>query len=208
MLSTPMSYLAHRGVSPDAMIRFDLGYDSDARALTIPAVRSGIQVGTLYHYLAPADGCWYRWKPGSLPWLFNGDAITHPSTGIAVITKGVMDALTVWDCLGRVGEPKSVLVSQAEACGLPGAWGWQSDYASLFAGKRVVVLVADDFAGRAMLANVSKDLEGFSSAIMPGGMDVNDFARARGRLNLRRLIEDLADDCSEPVRIVSPLRAA
>lgn len=208
MLDTPKSYLAHRGISPDAMIRFDLGYDSSARAITIPAIRSGIRVGTLYHYLAPTGGRVHQWKPGSRPWLFNAEAITHPSTKTVVITKGVMDAMTVWDALGRVGEPKSAIHMTTEACGLPGASSWRREYAGLFAGKRVVVLVADDFAGRAMLADVSRDLEGFSSFVMPEGMDVNDFSKARGRLSLRGLIEDLADDCSEPVRIAYPVRAA
>lgn len=201
MTMTPMEYLTHRGISPDAMIRFNLGFDASAQALVIPAISAGVQIGAQYRYLSADAGQRYQWLPGSQPWPFNWDGASHPSSELVIVCEGAMDALAVWDCLGRVGEAhKSPLVLEAEALGLPSANGWRREYAEMLAGKRVVVLADGDAGGLRLLKSIEQDLDGFVSFVHSLSMDSNDYARQHGRAALRFLIEELARQAG-PVRL-------
>lgn len=186
-------YLSSRGIAPDAKYRFDLSYNSIAQAMVIPAYDSmSCLRGEMFRYLSEAASLRYRWVRGK-PYLFNACGVAHDSIDLVIVCEGQLDAMTVWDALGVPGEArKSALVMQAEACGLPGASSWRREYAPLLAGKRVVVLADGDDAGRAMLARIARDLDCFISYVMPEGMDVNDYARAFGRLALRELTHVLA----------------
>lgn len=188
-------YLMSRGIAPDAKYRFDLSYNSIAQAIVIPTYDSSSRLrGEMFRYLSADARPRYRWIRGN-PYLFNADGVTHDSIDLVIVCEGQLDAMTVWDALGRVGEArKSPLLMQTEACGLPGASSWRREYGGLLAGKRVVVLADGDDAGRAMLASIARDLEGFVSYVMPEGLDVNDYAQMYGRLALRSLIHELADN--------------
>ncbi|MER6175496.1 toprim domain-containing protein [Streptosporangium sp. NPDC001681] len=194
-------YLISRGLTPDAVYRFDLSFNPIANALVIPALNSnGGWVGDLFRYMSEDASPRYRWIRGH-PWLFNAQSVSHPLVDLVIVTEGQIDTMTVWDALGRVGERrKSSLAGHTEACGLPGASAWRRDYAALLDGKRVIVLADGDDAGKTMLRSIERDLEGFSSFVMPTGMDVNDYARQRGRLELRRLVESFAR-VARPVRL-------
>lgn len=190
-----VEYLEHRGISPDAMLRFGLDFDSSANALAIPAIKAGRQIGTQYRYLSADSDQRYQWLLGSQPWPFNWDGVSHPSTQIVIVCEGAMDALTAWDALGRVGEArKSALVLEAEAVGLPSANGWRREYAEALAGKRVIVLADGDDGGKRLLKSAEKDLDFLCSYPMPYGLDVNSYARRYGRLTLRNLIQKLVLD--------------
>lgn len=200
-MSVVDDYLESRGISPAAKFRFDLSYNAIADALVIPVRDSDSRLrGEMFRYLSPDAPLRYRWHKGK-PYLFNADGVAHPSIDVVIVCEGQIDAMSCWDALGRVGEPrKSSLVMQAEACGLPGASSWRREYGALLEGKRVIVLADGDDAGKEMLRSVERDLEGFSSFVMASGTDVNDYARDRGRLRLRQLIEDLASS-ARPVRL-------
>lgn len=195
-------FLIDRGIAPEAEIRFGLSYNPIAQAMVIPAYDSSARLkGEMFRYLSGGTSLRYRWIRGK-PYLFNADGVAHDSIDVVILCEGQLDAMSAWDALGRVGETrKSSLVSQAEACGLPGASSWRREYSGLLAGKRVVVLGDGDDAGRRMIASVEKDLDGFAWYVMPDGMDTNDYARRYGRLALRNLIQDLADS-AQPAAVI------
>jgi hypothetical protein len=184
---------AHRGLEPDTIRRYMLGYNPDWRLLP-----EGIRCPPGIHIPCMVDGeLWYvkvrlpkairatlkyEGKPvpkymvmrGSRAALFNGDALA--GARVAVVVEGEFDALL----LGQFLPAGWAAVTMGGAGSLPGP-----EFMYLFAGvERVLLRLDADPAGEAALA-AWRRLLGAAEPLpaLPGGAkDVTDFWRAGGDL--------------------------
>lgn len=89
-------YLLERGLSEETIKHFQLGYDANLGAISIPVFKNGELVNIKYRIINPTENK-YTGERGAEPWLFNeeGIKIAHKK-GFVVVTEGEFDAMSLW----------------------------------------------------------------------------------------------------------------
>lgn len=177
---TTLSYLAARGIGPDAASGYRLGLVSDpdpahyqfAGRLSIPFISP---TGVVYmrfrclgdHNCADLEHGKYLGPQGDDTHLYNVQAL-HDSEDWVVVTEGELDALVSTE-------------AGAPAVGVPGATNWKPFYYRLFDDYERVIVVGDgDKAGREFVATLARNLPNSIRRPMPDGYDVNSFVLEHG----------------------------
>jgi DNA primase len=177
---TTLSYLAARGIGPDAAAGYRLGLVSDPDPaheqfygrLSIPYITPTGVVYMRFRCLEPHD-CGdmghgkYLGVSGDPTHLYNVQALHLATSEIAVI-EGEVDGLVSTEA----GMP---------AVGVPGATNWKPFYYRLFDDfERVIVIGDGDKAGREFVATLARNLGNSIRRPMPEGHDVNSFVLEHG----------------------------
>lgn len=170
-----LPYLATRGISEETADLFGLGYVTEgqnAGRLTIPYITNGGVVQIKYRCLDKrheSDGkhqcsAKYVGEAGCGTHLFNARALIGAG-GIAVLTEGEMDAISVQSATGY------------PSIGYPGVKNWKSFYRLCFEGVHEIVVIADgDDTGRKTAGQIAEKLGMFARVVDLGdGYDSNQF---------------------------------
>lgn len=178
------AYLQSRGLSPEDVAKFGLGYVGEPLpghemyrgSLAIPYMRhspwrgwsvASIRFRCLHDHEHTGHGK-YMTMAGDTPRLYNTVTLTRPAKEVA-ITEGEIDAITAQSC----GIP---------TVGVPGASMWKDYYPELFIGYRKVYVLADgDDAGMKFADAVAKTLPNAKVVTCPPGEDVNSLVVSRGK---------------------------
>jgi 5S rRNA maturation endonuclease (ribonuclease M5) len=85
-----------RGFTEETIAHFQLGYDVEKNAISIPVFKGGELINIKYRYLAP-EKAKYTSERGGETWLFNDDGLEHAKKkdGILVV-EGEFDLMSVW----------------------------------------------------------------------------------------------------------------
>jgi hypothetical protein len=194
-----------RGWTREAILGLGLGYDGE-RVVFPVRDETGLLVGVMRYTPDPAsrNGPKMLAESGSVRELF-------PSP------ESVSGAL-LWLV---EGEPDSVAAASlgVSAVAVPGASGWDSNWAARFAGRDVVLCCDCDPPGRTLARQAARDLAPVArtvrvldlTASREDGFDIGDFVREaaefgpEGRARARRILEATAaaTDPGEPESVVS-----
>lgn len=181
-------YWASRGIGPEVMRRFRLGYapavdSSDAppgferfrNRVAIPNLcASGHPVGVKLRDTTGQAPNKYDAPAGQVARLFNLRALNHAGTTLA-LTEGEIDAIT----LESLGVP---------AVAIPGASAWKPHHWRLLEGiPRLVFFHDPDEAGEKLLGRVMKDLDVIAVTAPDGAKDCNEALVAGLGAELRRI---------------------
>jgi DNA primase len=177
------AYLEGRGITPQAMAYFKLGYVSNPLPehaeyegmLAIPYVTCNGIVTIRFRYIGTSGRSKYmslhgipgKARPFNVRAFQKVDPVIH-------VCEGEIDTITAAQC-------------GLTAVGYPGANAWKSEHWRLFRFRHVVVLADNDDTGAGVgFANaVSGDIRDSKVILMPKGHDVNSFYVAEGRDALR-----------------------
>lgn len=162
------------GWAVDPLAAHGVGWDG--KRVTIPARDHEGRLVAVYRY-APRGrrrtGPKVVALPGSRRALFPSPAALPP--GVIWIAEGQPDAL-------------AALSAGVAAVGIPGVWGWDPGWASLFAGRDVMVCMDADAAGRAAARRIADDVLATAARVRVAdvasnrsdGYDLSDLVRAAG----------------------------
>lgn len=190
--SPAAEFLESRGLPTDSVTGYRFGFVADPVVgheayrgmLAIPYIRVNLKaettVATLrFRCLKP--GCLhkghgkYNTLPGAGSHLYNTVDIGVGPDRIA-IAEGELDAVTA----SLAGIP---------CVALAGANVWKDYYRRIFEGFEAVYVLADgDDAGQKLMTTVCESLPNAVPAMMPPGLDVNDYVRANGPQALKERI--------------------
>lgn len=182
-----VQYLMDRGISPDTVARFRLGYvaselpgfEQYQGMLSIPSLLPTHPVSLRFRALDPEQAPKYKGLSGVTTRLFNLRAVSEAGDIIG-ITEGEIDAIT----LDQAGLP---------AVGVCGADNWKKHHPRIFSGFRKVLIFGDgDDAGRRFANKVYESLTTDTVAVripMPQGDDVNSLFNSKPD-DLATLIEE------------------
>jgi DNA primase len=181
---SPYDYLQDRGINPDTVQKFRLGYVVDPEfgheryrgRLAIPALLgSGQPYGLRFRALTPEDTPKYLGLPGLPTRLFNVRAIEQAESFIC-ITEGELDTIILDQC-------------GLYSVGVCGAENWKRHHPKLFAGfQRVLIFGDGDEAGQRFAEKVNISLTGGARVMMKSNQDVNDVYREGGRDAIMELV--------------------
>jgi DNA primase len=191
--SPAAEYLEDRGLHPDEIGHFHLGYVGEPLRghemyrgmLAIPYLRKldgrnggGLVVSIRFRCLLPHEHQGhgkYNTEPGDKGRLFNTVALTEPVDKIAV-TEGELDTITAELC-------------GIESVGVPGATQWQPHFPEPFLGYETVWVLADgDEAGMRFAHKVAETLPNARIIPMPEGDDVNSLYMREGPQAVRERV--------------------
>ena len=186
-------YLVSRGLDPDLVVRFGLGYVSEPEIghdmfkgrLSIPYTREspsgvrtvrGIKFRLLQDHSGPGKGpAKYLPTPGFKPALFNTRDLVLNEDEIC-ICEGELDAV-------------AASVYGVPAVAAPGATTWQDKWNPIFYGYETVFILADgDKAGLEFAGHVADQLPNAKIVPMHDGEDVNSMIQKYGIDKIREMI--------------------
>lgn len=181
---TPYDYLRDRGISPESIERFRLGYvvkpisghEQYVGCISIPSLGHEGVYGIRFRSLR-GDGPKYLGLSGAQTRIFNVRDI-HAAQDSISITEGELDTVILSQCGLR-------------SVGVTGANNWKRHHPRMFAGfQRVYIWGDGDKAGQEFAKTVSDHLTNGQRIHLPTGSDVNDFYQAHGAQALLELMED------------------
>ncbi|MFD9792317.1 toprim domain-containing protein [Streptomyces sp. NPDC059070] len=179
--SPAAEYLKKRGLSPDSVQSFRLGYVANplsgheryAGLLAIPYINRQGTVAIRYRCISDHDckeinkHSKYTREPGDDAKIYNVLTLTLPVARIAVC-EGEIDTITAW----QAGIP---------AIGVAGAQNWRPIFNRLVRGYSEFVTLADgDEAGLRLGDCIREMNEHATTRQMPTGLDVNQFYNEYG----------------------------
>lgn len=86
-----------RGLTAETVSNFNLGYDLERNAITIPIYKRGELINIRYRHLDENAKAKYTQEKGCEVWLFNEDGITRGQTkGGLLIVEGEFDCMSAW----------------------------------------------------------------------------------------------------------------
>lgn len=100
LLETPsaIDYLKiTRGLNQATIDNFQLGYDKDRDAISIPIFKRGELINIKYRHLNPDSKAKYSQEKGCEVWIYNEDGIAKgQAKGGVLITEGEFDCMSAW----------------------------------------------------------------------------------------------------------------
>lgn len=86
-----------RGLNPETIANFKLGYDKEKDAISIPVYKRGELINLRYRYLNPEAKAKYTQEKGCEVWLYNEDGIAKgQAKGGVLIVEGEIDCMSAW----------------------------------------------------------------------------------------------------------------
>lgn len=86
-----------RGLNPETITNFKLGYDKEKDAISIPVYKRNELVNIRYRYLNPEAKAKYTQEKGCEVWLYNEDGIAKgQAKGGVLIVEGEIDCMSAW----------------------------------------------------------------------------------------------------------------
>jgi 5S rRNA maturation endonuclease (ribonuclease M5) len=175
-----LSYLADRGLGPDAVHGFRLGlvvdpdplHEEYRGRLSIPYITPTGVVSMRFRCLEDHNcrdvGCpKYIQSKGEPTHIYNVQAL-HDADTIVGVCEGEIDAQTA-------------TLAGLPSVGIPGAENWKPFWYRLFQDfERVIVLGDGDKAGRGFASKLSHSIPGGEAKVLPEGMDVNSYVVSKG----------------------------
>ena len=187
-----LSYLAGRGLTPEVVTRFGLGFVETAMSgheylqgrLVIPYVGPhnnvyNLRFRCLDHADCKAEGCnsKYMSLPGYPSRVFNVRSLVEAEDSIHV-TEGELDAVTLEAC-------------GLYAVGIPGVDNMPTHFSRMLAGFSSITLWADsDKAGRALTNRFTKAVPSARTVLLPDAQDVNSIFATLGKEGLLSFLEE------------------
>jgi DNA primase len=178
-------YLLGRGISPESIKGFRLGYVDDPISgheqyrgcLVIPSLGPLGDVRSIRFRNLTGDGPKYMGLPGVPTALFNTRAITDAYDTIC-ITEGELDSVILTQC-------------DLYSSGVCGADSWKKHHPRMFAGFSQVFLFGDgDPAGQKFAKSITDTLTTSRRISLPTGLDVNDLFLREGRDGILALMNE------------------
>lgn len=156
-------YLRARGIPIELADRMGIGWDEHRNALVIPYFDG---VGNLVAT---------RWR------MVNGDHrgryLSPPGGGVHLYNIAATEHSPVWIAEGEI-DCLSLLAMGLDACAVPGATAWRTEWRWLFVESDVRIVFDADEAGLRGARRVAQDLRHVASEVtiveLPDGTDVND----------------------------------
>lgn len=186
-MNSAKAYLDSRGINPESIEKFQLGFDTGSRRLTIPYLTPAGPFAVKERCIADhnckdTNHPKYLYEQGTVPHLFNAPALLQAD--LAVVVEGELDAISV-DQLGLT------------AVAYPGTSTWKSNpcWRWCFDSLTEVVVVADgDDQGRQSAARVADSLRAAVSADvrvvnLPDGEDSNSYINRFGEAEYLEKVE-------------------
>jgi 5S rRNA maturation endonuclease (ribonuclease M5) len=92
-----LEYLkAERGFTEETIEHFNLGYDKDKHAISIPIYKEGELINIKYRFIEP-DDLRYTSERNAETWLFNDDGLNEAKNlGGVLVVEGEIDAMSAW----------------------------------------------------------------------------------------------------------------
>ncbi|MFD8789297.1 toprim domain-containing protein [Streptomyces vinaceus] len=193
-------YLVHRGLVPDQLDKFRLGYVDDSAPSGFDKYRGTICVPYLRR---GATGSWsvaaLRFRCIRDECVRNPDGSFRDSKDEVHVGHGKMQSMAsdtprIYNTEAIVRSSDVIAICEGEAdtwtaemCGIPavgiqGVNGWKDYFTELFIGYRTVFVLSDgDEAGRGFAQHVAKLLPNALEVPMAPGMDVNRTHKDMGR---------------------------
>lgn len=182
------TYLAGRGIDPEATERWRLGVVSSPEPghewflgrLSIPYTNKlgvmALKFRCLQEHDCKASNCKkYMWPDGQEMYVFNVGAC-DTAEAVIHVAEGEVDAIILAEAFGQ------------PAVGVPGVGVWQQHWPFHFQGfERVIVWPDGDKAGRDWASKVRKEISQAEIMQMPSGKDVNDLYLEAGTEALKAL---------------------
>ena len=171
-----------RGLSSDTIRHFNLGYDYNRNAISIPVYKSDEVVSIKYRNLKK-DGPKYGTEAGCESWLFNERGLDHAKeSGTVVVVEGEFDLMSAW----QAGHKN--VVSPAQGKNSYTVWIEKLDPI-----PKVVIAYDNDKAGREEAARFA-DKVGIERAYelkYPDTIkDANEFFISHEAKEFKKLVED------------------
>lgn len=143
-----LKYLQHeRGLSIETIDHFQLGYDTERKAISIPLFKNGEVVAIKYRYLSNEDKR-YDYEKGGKNWIYNEEGINIArNKGYVVIVEGE------FDCMSSYQAGIKNVVSPASGKDSYGVWIELLDTI-----PRVYIAYDNDDSGKATAIKMSERL--------------------------------------------------
>lgn len=172
-----------RGLNQDTLDNFNIGYDPDRNAISIPVYKRGELVNIRYRHLDPKATAKYTQEKGCEVWIYNEDGIAKgQKRGSILITEGEFDCMSAW----QAGF-KSV-ISPASGKDSYGVWLELLDTI-----PKVYVAYDNDKPGKSAsveLANRIGTEKSFEVLYPEGIKDANDYFKQYSKEDYVKLIQD------------------
>lgn len=86
-----------RGLNPETLDNFKIGYDHERNAITIPVFKRGELINIRYRHLDENAKAKYTQEKGAEVWIYNEDGIAKgQSKGGVLIVEGEFDCMSAW----------------------------------------------------------------------------------------------------------------
>lgn len=179
-----MDYLqVSRGINLETIEHFNLGYDKDKDAISIPIYKRGELINIKYRLLGEEVKMKYVQEKGSERWLFNEDGIAKgQAKGGILITEGEFDCMSAW----QAGFKN--VVSADSGKDSYGVWLELLDTI-----PKVYIAYDNDKAGREASKNLAEKTgtdKSFEITYPEGIKDANDYFKVHTYEEYRKLIVD------------------
>lgn len=172
-----------RNLTQETIDKFNLGYDKERNAISIPVYKRAELVNIRYRHLNPNATAKYTQEKGCEVWIYNEDGIAKgQSRGSVLITEGEFDCMSAW----QAGF-KSV-ISPASGKDSYGVWLELLDTI-----PRVYVAYDNDKPGKSTaleLANRIGTEKSFEILYPEGIKDANDYFKQFGKDDYVELIKN------------------
>lgn len=179
------TYLEGRGLAPETISHFRLGYDVVRDAISIPVFKGGELINIKYRFLKPT-GAKYGSEKGAETWLYNDEGIAHGLRHNKIlVVEGEFDLMSVWQA-----GIKNV-VSPASGKNSYGPWIELLDPI-----KEVYIAYDNDRPGRETAKEMAERIgvdKSFEVAYPEGIKDANEYFR-----------EHVLDDYKSLIKLAKP----
>ncbi len=179
-------YLTNRGLAPDSIRSFRLGYVADSMPghekyrgrIAIPYLSPDLATLQIrFRRLGDGDGAKYLTVPGDIPRPYNTRVLELPVSTMAVC-EGEIDAIAAT----QAGVP---------AIGIPGVKAWRNEWALPLDQYDVLYILADNDdsgQGAELGETIARRCSNARIILMDTGHDVNSFVQEHGPEALRRKV--------------------